>query len=154
GEQAGSQFNLYLPGDSRTIFSNATGTQISPRYPLAEGYFQRAWPAGTEHFVQLRVTAPASGRLDVYARVAVRTRDNAIVTSPAGGAVSDQQGFPVLVKTVNVAAQATATAPPSPTPPRSPTARPTSPPVAPTAVPTLAPASSASQSGSSLVLML
>jgi serine/threonine-protein kinase len=145
GDQPNTQFTLYQANDPRTIFSVASNSSVTPKYPLAESYWQRGWPAGTEHYVQLRVTAPESGSVPIYARVGLRNRDNQIVQFPASGAVLDQQGFPVAVRNVMVVPQQAAT----PTQVPAPTAVPPAVTVAPTSAPPSAAGSPTPSSGAS-----
>jgi hypothetical protein len=107
----GSSAKINLPGEG--IFNFDQNQNVPARYPLAELYLEETWAPGVEHYLTLRVSVPTNRTtLAVQARVTLRNASGTFFNFPVGGP-PDQQGFPVEVHLVPIAA---ATVPPTMTP--------------------------------------
>ncbi|MHB1132059.1 MAG: serine/threonine-protein kinase [Chloroflexota bacterium] len=116
---ARSYARVFNTGDS--ILNLELNRLMGAQYPLAELYFDGAWPAGQQRFLIVAVRAPSgAAALNLQARATFRSADGRLANYPAAGLPRDQQGFSVTAMQVSVA-QATVGA----TPGRSPTAAPT-----------------------------
>ncbi|HLZ73246.1 MAG TPA: serine/threonine-protein kinase [Dehalococcoidia bacterium] len=103
--------NVFPPGSSVSTLGNGTragvGKAASTQW-IAEADVSGAWPAGGTCTLAVSATAPASGNLTLYLRVATFASDDRLAVWPytgsgVGSVVEDQQGFRAIRWTLPIA---------------------------------------------------
>ena len=93
GYQPGEQVSLLFPCCSKVTLQS----------PVAEAWNPRGWPAGAGHRLSVRITPAGNpSEIVVYIRVAFLTASGEQIYYPPSGSRQDQQGAPVLTRTVKV----------------------------------------------------